>query len=114
MLLHLVDKNIWLFENSLSSWNFSYKSRNKSMKSISTNGKPNLYLTLMKKTLLDAVHHKNYIKTMPTKEVLSPSTAAGVCLHVGNSDRDNAQQMPVVLLKINITVQFLILTWMSF
>jgi hypothetical protein len=51
----------------------------------------------MKKTLLQ-VHYEDYIKTMPIKDVLPPSTAASICLlFVGNSDRDSVQQMSSVI-----------------
>lgn len=96
MLLHLADENLRLFGSGPSSWNFSYESRNKAIKSISTNGKSNLELTLIKKTLLQ-VHYEDYIKTMTIKDVLPPSTAASICLLVGNSDRDNVQQMSSVI-----------------
>lgn len=96
MLLHLADDNLRLFGSGPSSWNFSYESRNKAIKSISTNGKSNLELTLMKKTLLQ-VHYEDYVNTMPMKEVLPPSIATSIYSLVGNSDRDNVHQMSNVI-----------------
>lgn len=103
MLLHLADDNLRLFGSGPSSWNFSYESRNKAIKSISTNGKSNLELTLMKKTLLQ-IHYEDYVNTMPMKEVLLPSIAASICSLVGNSDRDNVHQMSNVIKEYNNAV----------
>ncbi|EPB80974.1 hypothetical protein HMPREF1544_12334 [Mucor circinelloides 1006PhL] len=79
---------------SLSSWNFVYESRNKSLKAINTNGKTNLELTLLKRRLITA-HLEDYVNTLPPVALAPPSADDADFLSscFRNKNNDNVFQM---------------------